>query len=376
MGRLATGAFSRADSREAGLYSGLVLFRTSHPRDGKGHNRGVKSERQQVSKRHHTVPQFYLRGFAADNRIATIRLPGEHRFIQSVRDASVSKNFYALEDHPEGSDVIEKALSEIEGAAAAVLEKVQGGTWPLPIEDRMSLGYFISLQATRVPVQRQSFDKAAAMILRLQIGAGGKSGLRKTLEERGQEVTEGLVEQLWAMSTRPEGPPIKRPVAQHLEQMIDLTDDLLKFIVGRPWTLVRFERRSLITSDDPVALVAYPTAEPWEGVGFMTAWGVTYPLTRKLGLLMSSIEPLIDANVAVERVHEGRADMEQTGSTAMERFFNLQTAFGASQWLFHHPEDERYVPDQLPDARPYSFEMSGADREFTGEPWFNASTEG
>lgn len=172
-----------------------------------------------VSKRHHTVPQFYLRGFAADNRIASILLPGEHRFIQSVRDASVSKNFYALEDHPEGSDVIEKALSEIEGAAAAVLEKVQDGTWPLPIEDRMSLGYFISLQATRVPVQRQSFDQAAAMMLRLKIGTGGKSGLRRRLEEHGQEVTEDVVEQLWAMSTRPEGPPFKRPVAQHLEQI-------------------------------------------------------------------------------------------------------------------------------------------------------------
>lgn len=336
----------------------------------------MESERQQVSKRHHTVPQFYLRGFAADDRIATVRLPGDHRFMQSVRDASVAKNFYALEGHPDGSDVVERALSEIEGAAAAVLAKIERGAWPLATEDRMTLGSFISLQATRVPVQRRSLDQAAAMMARLQIGAAGKSGLRRRLAETGQEVSEDLVERLWAMSTQPDGPPIKRPVAEHLEQMLDLADELLKFIVGRPWTLVRFERRSLITSDDPVALVADPSAEPWDGVGFMTAWGITYPMTRKLGLLMSSIEPLIDANVAVERVHQGGADMEQTGTTAMERFFNLQTTFGASQWLFCHPEDQRFVPEELPQARPSSFEMTGANREFTGEPWFGPPREG
>ncbi len=240
----------------------------------------------------------------------------------------------------------------------------------------MTLGYFIALQATRVPVQRRSLDQAAAMMTRLQIGAAGKSGLRRRLAETGQQVTDDLVERLWAMSTGPDGPPVKRPVAEHLEQMLDLADELLKFIVGRPWTLVRFERRSLITSDDPVALVADPSAEPWDGVGFMTAWGITYPMTRKLGLLMSSIEPLVDANVAVERVHEGRADMEQTGTTAMERFFNLQTTLGASQWLFCHPDDERFVPEELPQPRPYSFEMTGADREFTGEPWFGSPREG
>lgn len=339
-----------------------------------GDNRYMTTDGQ-VSKRHHTVPRFYLRGFSSNDRIATIRLPGEQRFVQSVADAAVTKNFYSLDGHPHGSDVIEKALSEIEGAASAVFEKVIGGEWPLQIEDRMTLGYFVSLQATRVPVQRQTMDHAAAMITRLQVGAGGKAALRRQLEEGGREVPDDLVERVWKLSTRPEGPPIKRPVGEHLEQMIELSEELLKYIVGRPWTLVRFDRRSLITSDDPVALVSSPDADPWAGVGFMTAWGITLPLTRKLGLLMSSIEPLIDANVPVELVHNGKADAVQSGTTKMERFFNLQTAVGASEWLFHHPDDQRFVPEPLPSARPHAMEMSGLDREFSGEPWFQVPSE-
>ena len=56
-----------------------------------------------VAKRHHTVPQFYLRGFADDERIATVRLPGEARFVQSVRKAARQTNFYAVDGHEDTS---------------------------------------------------------------------------------------------------------------------------------------------------------------------------------------------------------------------------------------------------------------------------------
>jgi hypothetical protein len=326
----------------------------------------------QVAKRHHTLPQFYLRGFAKDDKLSTVALPGDRQFTQSVKDASVAKNFYALKGHPDGADVIEKALSDVEGATATVFRTISSGTWPLSREDRMTLGYFIALQAARVPVQRRTRDHLAAMFMRLQIGAGGKQALRKQLEGQGHEASAEEVERLWQLATRAEGPPVSRPVAEHLEEMFKLADELLKYIVGRPWLLVKFERRSIITCDDPVVLVGDPTAEPWEGVGFMTAWGITYPLSRKFGLLMSSIEPVIEAGVPVEFVHGGNADMTQVGTTQFEKFFNAQTVVGASEWVFHHPDDNQFLPTPLPDPRPHSIETSGLNHEFTGEPWFSA----
>ena len=78
------------------------------------------AENGPVAKRHHTDPRFYLRGFAEQERLATVRLPGDQRFAQSINDASVAKNFYAVPGHDDGHDVIEKSLSDIEGATAEV----------------------------------------------------------------------------------------------------------------------------------------------------------------------------------------------------------------------------------------------------------------
>lgn len=324
-----------------------------------------------VAKRHHTVPQFYLRGFADADRIATVQLPGTRRFVQSVSDASVAKNFYAVEGHEDGDDVIERALGEIEGATASVLHRIVAGTWPLNPDDRMTLGYFIALQATRVPVQRRTMDYVARQMLRLQIGAGGKASLWRQLERQGTEVTDELVEEVWEMSTRREGPPVERPKAAHLQQMLELGEEILKYIVGRPWVLVRFDRRSLITSDAPVGLVRQPDDEPWEGVGYMTAWGITFPLTRKLGLIMSDPTALIDSRIPVETVHQGQADtLDPRGSTKLEKFINYHTITGASEWLFHHPEDETFIPAELPDPQPVQTAMASEEYEFNGEPWF------
>ncbi len=129
----------------------------------------------------------------------------------------------------------------------------------------MALGYFVALQATRVPVQRRTMNYIARQMLRLEVGAGGKPGLRRRLEQRGGEVTDELVETLWLQATRPEGPPIERPKVEHIKQMIELAEELHKYIVGRPWTLVKFDRRSLITSDAPVGWFRIPKTSPRRG---------------------------------------------------------------------------------------------------------------
>lgn len=323
-----------------------------------------------VARRHHTVPQFYLRGFAENDQVTTVRLPGDQRFLQSVKDASVAKNFYSVAGHQGGEDVIEKELSKIEGAIAAILKKVVAGTWPLSAEDRMSLGFFVALQATRVPAQRRSAEAMAAQMLRMQIGASGKSGLRKQLQEQGGEITDELVQSVWDLATQPGGPNLQMSNEGHIQQMVDLAQTLTKYVVGRPWVLVKFDRRSLITSDAPVGLISHPKDEPWQGVGYMTAWGITFPLTRKLGLLMGNPEAFIEGGFPVERVHRGEVDRTDFGTTAMEKLFNSTTVLNSSEWLFHHPDDEKFVPDELPDPEDSGTHIAGGEMEFSGEPWF------
>lgn len=324
-----------------------------------------------TAKRHHTVPQFYLRGFSERNQIATVKLPGEHRFVQPVRKAASETHFYRVEGHEDGPDAFEKLLGDIEGKVAVIFASIINGTWPLPPEDRITIAYFIALQASRGPEQRRNMEYLSAQTTRMEIGYGGKSGVKAWVKRNHDlDISTFQAEQLWEHATQPGGPPIRLNPIAHIKSMVNQSQTLTPYISGRPWTLVRFKTRSLITSDTPVSLVPQPEAEPWEGVGFMTAWGVTYPLTRKLGLLMNDPMPLARQNVPVQTVRDGRFDFVQTGSTAMEKFMNANTIDSASMWLYHHPDDERFVPDRLPEPSPVTMGFVGGPEEFSGEPAF------
>ncbi|RYU14827.1 DUF4238 domain-containing protein [Nocardioides iriomotensis] len=324
-----------------------------------------------VAKRHHTVPQFYLRGFANGERIATVRLPGDQRFVQSVRKAASETNFYAVAGHEDGPDVFEKLLSSIEGDASRVFTRISSGTWPLELEDRWTLAHFIAVQTVRGPEQRRNMEHLAAQVARMEIGYGGRASVRDWVaRNRGISISEEQAESIWDQATRPEGPPIKIGAIAHIEQMAELSEALLPYVAGRPWTLIRFGRRSLVTSDTPVGLVPHSDSPPWSGVGFGTAWGVTFPLTRKLGLLMSDPMLLAQNDVPVEEVHAGTFDHAEAGTARMEQFFNQTTIGSASLWVYHHPDDESFVPAELPEPNPVTMRMAGGPAEFTGEPIF------
>lgn len=166
--------------------------------------------------------------------------------------------------------------------------------------------------------------------------------------------------------------------------MVETAEHLTKYLFTRPWLLVRFDRRSLITCDAPVSLIRNARDENrWEGVGLGTAWGIATPLTRKLGLLMSDpmviIERLTADDPMIQRVRSavvsGRLDRAETGTTAMERLFNDHTAESAREYIYCHPDDERFVPGELHEPRLVNIKLQGfTDAEFTGEPWF-ARTE-
>jgi hypothetical protein len=111
----------------------------------------------QVTKLHHTVPQFYLRGFADENgKITTVALPGTRRYTTPTKGTGAANHFYAIEGHPDGKDAFEKSLAVIEADAAVVFRTVASGTWPLTPEDRAILACFIALQAVRGPNHRRN----------------------------------------------------------------------------------------------------------------------------------------------------------------------------------------------------------------------------
>jgi Protein of unknown function (DUF4238) len=298
--------------------------------------------------RHHTVPQFYLNGFAQARQIVTVDLESGRTFRQAVAQAASENHFYSIPENPGGSDAFEKILSQVEDKTARVFQRVlQKKEWPLDADSRGALAAFMTLQFLRGPDHRQQMEQITARVAELLIRATGPEGLVRQAAERGDALSDDDAKEMWRVLGSEGGVRAEVPASNHIRQMIDLLPKLVVYFLGRPWVLVRFTRRSLITSDAPLSPIPETTATPGDDIGLMTAWGMTFPLDRHTGIILASPMPLADRGATLSDVAQGKFDHIQEPTTRLERFFNTAATTGANRWIFHHPDDGRFLPSGL-----------------------------
>lgn len=108
-----------------------------------------------ISKKHHIVPQCYLKWFTHNGTQLYIYDKKEDR----VRPGNIENSFYSRSRNtftaPKGgrSDVIERLYGQVEDDCAPVLEKIaRGGPADvLPLMDNYKLALFVATQFWRVP---------------------------------------------------------------------------------------------------------------------------------------------------------------------------------------------------------------------------------
>ena len=319
----------------------------------------------ETKRRHHTVPNFYLKGFASARtkpQIGAVDVRSGKRIVMSTADATVQKDFYTLEGHPDGDDVFEDILADLEGTTAAVFKKiVSDGIWPLASEDRDILATFLVFQLLRGQDARTSLDQMHGTLMSALVTQLGEDGVRNDLVKSGKEVSDAAVKALVQQATQPEGLEVRITPLAHIEKILDMVPSLIRYFVGRPWILVRFTRKKLLTCDTPISLISdQESTDFYQGVGLSNAWGISIPLTREIGLLLGNPEPVWEEEQAAgrrtkaqtaERVARGGYDHEQVGSTKMAQLFNVHSLSNARSWVFHHPDDAALVSDDLGTSR-------------------------
>jgi hypothetical protein len=322
-------------------------------------------------RRQHVVSQFYLKGFANDSsQVRRVMLPGDQDHLLSTSDAGVIKDFYTI-TLPDGSrsDAFERAFSEVEGPAAEALRAITAGIWPLTGEHRAALATWIALQHLRSEDVRASQGTMDGEMIRLIVGVSGKEALRSVMEKaESRSVSEEELDWEWRDITKPGGPNLVPNVKQHLRLLMSLLDGTSHYLHDCHWTLFRFSRRALVTSDHPVSLLVEPDYPSWRGIGIATADLFLVPLSRWLAL---TIQPQhrLPANLGV------MPDFTQPGSTKSARSINQETVARARRYVYHHPEDSPLDGLFLPEPESQQPKMSNRDDLIREEGLFHGLTE-
>jgi len=311
-----------------------------------------------LKRRHHTVPKFHLARFANDrSQLTRVALPGDKRHLISIRDATVERDFYLIEEEDgTRSDALEDLLADSEGrAAAAVRALVDEGVWPIPDQVRWDLAGWAASQALRTTANRQSSNEVADMMFKLAIGVGGKKKTARGLREAlGREPSPAEIDREWERLSDFDGYTVKPHPNGHLSLLMTLWPGTAHMFHDRGWSVVRFEHKALVTSDNPVHLVPAPDHPEWSGVGLATAAQIFLPLDRRVGLIMGEV---------------GGKDMQAAPSADLARRMNAALAMSATAAVFHHPDDNPLVGLELP--APHQRRTGGYEqvKSFVSSEW-------
>lgn len=323
------------------------------------------------ARRQHVVSKFYLKGFAnTSDRVCRVTLPGEQSHSLSISDAGVIKDFYTI-TLPDGSqsDAFERAFGNVEGSAAEAFRAIVQGIWPLTGERRAALAEWIALQHLRSEDVRASQGAMNAEMIRLIVGVSGKEALRRVIEKaEGRSVSEEELDWEWRDITKPGGPDLEPNVREHLQLLMSLLDGTSRYLHDCHWTLYRFSRRALITSDHPVSLLVDSNYPSWQGIGIVTADLFLVPLSRRLALTIQPRHRLPTNFGAVP-------DFIYPGTTKLARSINQETALGARRYIYHHLDDSPLEGLFLPAPEARKSEVSGVDGLICEEGLFCGMTE-
>lgn len=290
------------------------------------------------SRRQHTVSKFYLRAFANESSVVRrIGVPSREAVDLSVNDASVIKAFYSVR-LPDGSmsDIFEKAFADIEGGAAAAHSELLDGQWPLHGDARMDLAEWIALQHLRTDGTRGGHEVIRASMIRLVVGISGKEALRQHIERtEARTVTDEELESEWDDLTKPGGPDLAPDVLGHMDTVLSLLPGFAAYVHDCHWTLFRFRRRCLVTSDHPVSLLVGPEHPPFFGVGIANAELFLVPMSRRVAITVQPRHRLLDAGFPDENVPDFMAPVSTKAAMAI----NQETAARVRQYIYHHPAD-------------------------------------
>ena len=242
-------------------------------------------------RRHHYTPVFYLKRFAdADDRLHIVSRDTGKRWTSKPEKTGLEKDFYTLEDMPEGEDqyFIEKSFAGFDGKAASVLDEIIDSRAIPKDKDKFdTLIHFIALAATRVPTMRGLISKPMEEIARMM--AQNMVSSRERFEQSfPNAAAEGLTYET-ARDFVQHGMTIRTTTAAYINRVFNLVETMLPLLENRNWCVCYNDNEGehFVVTDNPVAATWSDGSPPgFFGPAFgLLNTDVTIPLSSRVALI-------------------------------------------------------------------------------------------
>lgn len=291
-------------------------------------------------KRQHYTPVFYLRHFAdADGRLHIVSRDTGKRWNSTPANTGLEKDFYTLEDVPEGEDphFIEKAFAEFEGKASTLLDEIVTARAIPKDKDKFdSLINFIALAAARVPTMHGLISKPMEEVARMmaQMMVSSQERFEQSFKNAGIDPAKEGISYETAKAIVKHGLIIRTTTAAYVNHLLNVVEIMLPLLGGRNWCVACNDNQGehFVITDNPVAVTWSDGRPP----GFFgPAFGkletdVTIPLSSHVALIGRFED--VPATLALNK--QGVASFNTKTIAYCQRFIGAC----ADDFLFDHGE--------------------------------------
>lgn len=268
-----------------------------------------------TARRHHYVPQCYLKGFAADREKAQIHAVDLSRleaFATSTKNVAQERDFHSVADTGAEADALENAFAGFESEVSRALERCIAARAFEDVNDRSYILNLIALIAVKNPRVRANADRFRKQIMKTamdvaisspeiwatQVRKAKAAGFIKPDADTDYEKMRAFL--------KADAYDIVISPADHVITELDVFDGVLPLFFERAWSVLRAPQGAtgFITSDQPVCLMwSEPPIpgrrRPPPGFGRPDTL-VLFPLAPSLALVGSfeGDDRVIDANTS------------------------------------------------------------------------------